>query len=165
MNFDRRAQDYFKSFWLHVSTPAQALFLKNNQDHTLRAYTVSTSRFGLGEETGSYRTPRGWHEIKTKIGAGAPWGAEFKSRLFTGKIWPKDFPNAEHEDLILTRVLWLRGLEPHNLTTYDRYIYIHGTQAEALLGHPMSFGCIRMSNDDIIDLYDRVDEGTPVYIE
>ncbi len=152
--------------WIRIISSQQTLGLYiGDNPSPLIYYTVSTSRYGLGEETGSYRTPRGWHEIKEKIGTGAPWGTEFKGRQPTGRIWPRDFAGLEDGDLILTRILWLSGLESHNANTHARYIYIHGTQDEGNLGRPMSLGCIRMSNDDVIDLYDRVEQGTKVFIQ
>jgi L,D-transpeptidase YbiS len=152
--------------WLQIITSQQTLaFRIGNNQPPLIYYTVSTSRYGLGEESGSYRTPRGWHKIAAKIGHDAPWGTHFKARKPTGKIWPQDFHEADEEDLILTRILWLSGLESHNTNTLTRYIYIHGTQDESNLGRPMSLGCIRMSNDDVIDLFHRVEEGTKIFIQ
>ena len=123
-------------------------------------YPVSTSRFGLGSEPGSYKTPLGRFSIREKIGEGAPVGAVFKGRIFTGQIAEQ----GGEEDHILTRILWLHGLDPENANTHDRYIYIHGTNQESLLGTPASHGCIRMHHDDLITLFDRVPSGTPLEI-
>jgi L,D-transpeptidase YbiS len=124
------------------------------------AYPVSTSRFGLGSEPGSYKTPLGRFCIGEKIGADAPAGAVFKARRPTGEIAEPNGP----EDRVLTRILWLEGLEPHNANTRERYIYIHGTNQEDLIGTPASCGCVRMRNADIISLFESVACGTPVEI-
>jgi len=135
------------------------LVVKNGEP--IKAYPVSTSRFGLGSQSGSYRTPLGNHVIAMKIGEGAPEGAVFKSRRQTGVILK---PNAKGRDPIVTRILWLSGKESHNLNTFRRLIYIHGTPVEKEIGRPVSYGCIRMKSKDIIDLYHRVSEGTEVKI-
>ena len=137
----------------------KVLVVKNGEP--VKAYPVSTSRFGLGSRSGSYRTPLGNHVIAKKIGEGAPKGAVFKSRRQTGVILK---PNAKGRDPIVTRILWLSGKESHNLNTFRRYIYIHGTPVEKEIGRPVSYGCIRMKSRDIIDLYRRVGEGTEVKI-
>ena len=124
------------------------------------SYPVSTSKFGLGFEEGSFRTPTGRFRIVDKIGAGAPSGMIFKSRLPIGEIAPQ----GGDEDLVLTRILWLEGLDPENANTHERYIYIHGTNQEHLVGTPASHGCIRLRNDDMIDLFDRIPAGTSVEI-
>jgi L,D-transpeptidase YbiS len=125
-----------------------------------RTYPVSTSRFGLGTEPGSFRTPLGRFQVSEKFGDGAPLGAVFKSRVPTGEIAPQ----GGDEDLVLTRILWLDGLDPDNANTKARYIYIHGTNHEAKLGTPSSHGCVRMANADIAELFPLVPEGTPVEI-
>jgi len=125
-----------------------------------RTYPISTSRFGLGSEPGSYKTPLGRFFISDKIGSGAPLGSVFKGRLPTGEI----VGEGGEEDMILTRILWLSGLEPHNLNTHDRYIYIHGTNQELRIGTPASHGCIRMRNADIAEFFELVPEGTPLEI-
>jgi lipoprotein-anchoring transpeptidase ErfK/SrfK len=124
------------------------------------SYPVSTSKFGLGFEEGSFRTPTGRFRIVDKIGAGTPSGMIFKSRLPIGEIAPQ----GGDEDLVLTRILWLEGLDPENANTHERYIYIHGTNQEHLVGTPASHGCIRLRNDDMIDLFDRIPAGTSVEI-
>lgn len=124
-------------------------------------YTISTSRYGLGNEPGSFKTPTGRLEIAQKIGGRAPVGMKFKSRKPTGEIVPV---NAPGRDPIITRILWLRGLDRSNANAYERLIYIHGTPQESLLGTPASYGCVRMRSADIVKLYETVDAGTPVLI-
>jgi lipoprotein-anchoring transpeptidase ErfK/SrfK len=124
-------------------------------------WPVSTSRFGLGFKEGSFRTPTGRFRIAEKIGDGAPEGMIFRSRIATGKVADQ----GGEEDLVLTRILWLEGLDPQNVNTRQRYIYIHGTNQEHLIGTPASHGCIRLRNNDMIDLFDRVNEGTHVEIK
>ena len=132
----------------------------------VRSFAVSTSRFGLGNIEGSFKTPPGVHLITEKIGSGAPSGRIFKDRIDTGSNW---YPGLTEENMILTRILRLRGLEPGvnngpGIDSYHRYIYIHGTNHEELIGTPISHGCVCMKNHDIIDLFDSVEEGTLVYI-
>jgi len=144
---------------ISVSIADQRLDLLE-EDRVVASWPVSTSRFGLGAEPGSFRTPTGRFVIAEAIGGGAtPW-TEFSSR----KPLPELAPPGGDEDKILSRILWLDGLDPENATTRDRYIYIHGTNQEALVGTPASHGCVRMRNADIIDLFDRVGPGTPVQI-
>ena len=126
----------------------------------LRRYPVSTSAYGVGSEPGSLKTPVGKFRIAEKIGYGAPPGMIFRSRLPTGEIGSAENP----EDLVLTRILWLDGLEDENRNTYERYIYIHGTNQESAIGTPASHGCIRMRNMDVIDLFDMVETETEVTI-
>lgn len=139
-------------------------------DILLRQYPVSTALKGPGELSGSHCTPRGLHRIAEKIGAGAPLYSVFKSRQPTGEIWtPELDARYPDRDWILTRILWLAGQEPGRnqggqVDTHDRYIYIHGTSEEHRLGTPVSHGCIRMSNSDVLDLFDRVAIGTAVRI-
>lgn len=125
-----------------------------------RIYPVSTSKFGLGPEPGSYRTPLGRFAVAEKVGHNSPLGSVFKGRLPTGEIASE----GGDEDLILTRILWLDGLEEQNAGTRDRYIYIHGTNQEYLIGSPASHGCVRMRNTDIAELFDLVPEGAIVEI-
>ena len=123
-------------------------------------FPVSTSRFGIGSEEGSNRTPVGRFVVHRKIGGDArPW-AVFRSRVDTGLVAE---PGGD-EDLVLTRILTLDGLDPHNANSLQRYIYIHGTNREDLVGTPASHGCVRLRNADMIALYDMVSEGTPVTI-
>jgi lipoprotein-anchoring transpeptidase ErfK/SrfK len=142
-----------------VSVADQVLYLKQGEK-IVKTYLVSTSRFGVGEQVDSWKTPRGLHLISEKIGAGEPLGRVFRDRV----------PLAAHIKLlgtpppINTRILWLAGKEPHNENTKDRYIYIHGAPQEDLLGYPASAGCVRMSPKDVLELFDLVEEGTPVRI-
>lgn len=135
-----------------------------------RRYPVSTSRYGAGEREGSYRTPRGRHQIRARIGAGCAPGTVFVGRRPTGEIWSEALAAAQPDrDWILTRILWLSGLEPGinrlgNVDTMRRYIYIHGMPDTEACGEPGSIGCIRMRNDDVIELFDRVEVGTVVDI-
>jgi hypothetical protein len=127
---------------------------------------VSTATAGAGEEPESFRTPRGLHRIVEKIGAGEPIGTVFKGRKPTGEVWPhamKGDPDAEN--LILTRILRLAGKEPHNQTSFDRFIYIHGTNREECIGTPASKGCICLRNADMLRLFDWAEEGTGVLIQ
>jgi lipoprotein-anchoring transpeptidase ErfK/SrfK len=139
-------------------------------DGAARRYEVSTSKYGAGEREGSYRTPRGRHAIRGMIGAGCPVGTVFVARRPTGEIWSEALAAAHPDrDWILTRILWLSGLEPGvnrlgNVDTMRRYIYIHGMPDPEPCGQPGSIGCIRMRNEDIIDLFDRVEVGTIVVI-
>lgn len=127
----------------------------------VRRYPVSTSKFGLGDRQGSYRTPLGVLEVAAKIGRNAPAGAVFKGRQFTGEIIRA---NASGRDPIVTRILWLRGLQDRNRNAYQRGIYIHGTPVERLIGRPASYGCVRMRSHDVVDLFDRVPVGTRIFI-
>jgi len=123
-------------------------------------YPISTSRFGLGFEEGSFRTPTGRFRIAEKIGENAPSGMIFRSRVATGTISPQ----GGDDDLVLSRILWLDGLDPENANTRERYIYIHGTNQEHLVGTPASHGCIRLRNGDMIDLFERISVGNAVEI-
>lgn len=127
----------------------------------VKAYAISTSKFGLGSERGSSRTPLGNHVVAKKIGENAPVGAVFKSRRRTGEVIR---PNAPGRDPIVTRILWLSGRDSHNKNTFGRCVYIHGTPEEYKIGHPASYGCIRMTSEDVIDLYERVGVGADVRI-
>jgi lipoprotein-anchoring transpeptidase ErfK/SrfK len=146
---------------IYIHVPSQTLDLLDDAGALQRRYVVSTSQFGLGFEHGSHKTPTGRFEIAQKIGAGAAPGAIFKSRVPTGEFGTEDDP----EDRVQTRILWLHGLDPENANTKERYVYIHGTNAESRLGLPASHGCVRMSNLDVIDLYDLVAEGDRVTID
>ncbi|MFT6381400.1 MAG: lipoprotein-anchoring transpeptidase ErfK/SrfK [Paracoccaceae bacterium] len=135
------------------------LLVKDNKP--VKAYPISTSKFGLGSQRGSNRTPLGNHVVAKKIGGGAPKGAVFKSRRRTGAIVR---PNTPGRDPIVTRILWLSGRDRHNKNTFGRCVYIHGTPAEYNIGRPASYGCVRMKSEDVIDLYRRVGVGAGVKI-
>jgi lipoprotein-anchoring transpeptidase ErfK/SrfK len=145
-----------------VSTREQKLaLLDRGRGNVLAIYPVSTSKFGLGDWRGSRFTPLGKLQIAEKIGDNAPSGAVFKDRRRTGEIVAVDSPG---RDPIVTRILWLRGLEAQNANAFTRDIYIHGTPEERLIGTPASYGCIRMRSSDIIHLYDIVGTGAAVTI-
>jgi lipoprotein-anchoring transpeptidase ErfK/SrfK len=143
-----------------VSVPDQTLALIDDGVVVAR-FPVSTSKFGLGDGSGSYATPLGTMAIASKIGANAPLGTVFKSRLPTGEILR---PNAPGRDPIVTRILWLRGLEKRNARAFARNIYIHGTPEERLIGRPASYGCIRMRSRDVAQLFAAVGVGTKIEV-
>ena len=145
---------------IHIHIPSQTLDLIED-GALLRRYAVSTSRFGPGTEPGSHRTPTGRFRIAEKHGGGAPPGEIFVSRVPTGCFGAE----GDEKDHVQTRILWLEGLDPENANTFERYIYIHGTNAESQLGTPASHGCVRMSNDDVCDLFDRVEASATVEID
>lgn len=146
---------------IRVHIPSQTLDLLDSEGQRIRRYVVSTSKFGVGFEAGSNKTPTGEFQVCEKFGEGAPEGEIFIGRLATGKIGVE----GEEGDHVQTRILWLDGLDAENGNTKDRYIYIHGTNWENLLGTPASHGCIRLSNSEVIDLFDQVPIGTRVTIE
>ncbi len=135
-----------------ISVPEQRMAVLD-EGAVVATYPVSTSKFALGDWPGSRGTPLGELEIAKKIGNSAPSGAVFKSRRRTGEILSPDAPG---RDPIVTRILWLRGLEARNANAYSRYIYIHGTAEERTIGTPASYGCIRMRSRDVIQLYQAV---------
>ncbi len=145
---------------IRIHVPSQTLDLLEG-DHLLRRYVISTSRFGLGSQPGSNQTPVGRFRIADMLGDGAPEGEIFVSREPTGRFGSE----TDDHDHVQTRILWLEGLDPGNANTHERYIYIHGTNAESKLGTPASMGCVRMANADIIDLFAKVPLGSPVQIE
>jgi len=144
---------------IHISVREQKLVLKIGR-RKLAEYPVSTSRFGLGTEEGSRKTPTGKFRIAEMIGANMPAGTVFKSRQpvkATRKL-------LREEDLVMTRILWLDGVSRHNANTHDRYIYVHGTNHEEKIGQPASHGCVRMRNADLLELFALVRTGTAVTI-
>lgn len=150
-----------------ISNQTMKVMRHNN---VLKSFPVSTSKFGIGSQSGSNKTPLGMHKVCFKTGDGVPVGGVFKARQFTGKTTPiyKDKTDVS-QDLITTRILRLEGLEKGlnkgaGIDSYKRYIYIHGTNEEGLIGHPSSHGCVRMKNDQVIELYNLVPKGTLVYI-
>lgn len=154
---------------LRVALEAQRLTLWCGAD-CCREYAVSTSKHGAGELAGSFKTPRGRHIVRAKIGAGAPEGAVFRGRRPTGEIYSAALARAYPDrDWILTRILWLSGTEVGRnrlglVDTMRRYIYIHGAPDSEPLGVPGSIGCIRMGNRDIVELFGLVSVGTVVDI-
>jgi lipoprotein-anchoring transpeptidase ErfK/SrfK len=145
---------------LAISVPDQRMALVQDGVEVAR-YRISTSRFGLGDQLGSYATPTGLLEVAQKIGDRVQEGTVFKSRRPTGEVLP---PNAPGRDPIVTRILWLRGLESNNVNSHKRCIYIHGTPEEKFLGKPVSWGCIRMGSKDVMKVYDAVAVGAKVEI-
>ena len=145
---------------IHVSIQDQQLTLKEDE-HPIRTYPVSTSRFGIGTEEGSFKTPIGRFRVGEKIGSDMPHGTVFVGRV---PLQP-DEPEPATEDLVTSRILWLDGVDDHNANTRDRFVYIHGTKHEDKIGMTASHGCVRMRNADVIELFEMVDEGTPVIIE
>jgi hypothetical protein len=143
-----------------ISIPEQRMLVFEN-GAPVAQYPVSTSKFCLSDRPGSRGTPLGNLEIARKIGGSAPAGAVFKNQHQTGEILRPDTPG---RDPIVSRILWLKGLDEANRNAFSRYIYIHGTAAEAQIGRPASFGCIRMRSADVIRLYDMVGVGTKVNI-
>ena len=145
---------------IHISIRDQRLTLTEGET-LVRTYPVSTSRFGIGTEEDSMKTPIGRFRVAEKIGDGLPSDTVFQSRV----PLKADDPLPPTEDLVMSRILWLDGLDEHNANTRDRFIYIHGTKHEDKIGNPASHGCVRMRNADVIELFDLVDEGAPVVIE
>jgi lipoprotein-anchoring transpeptidase ErfK/SrfK len=145
---------------IHISIRDQQLTVKEGET-PIRTYQVSTSRFGIGTKQGSLKTPVGRFRVAEKIGADTPAGTIFRSRV---PLNPGD-PLPPTDDLVMSRILWLDGLDEHNANTRDRFIYIHGTKHEGKIGSPASCGCVRMRNADVVELFDLVDQDTPVIIE
>lgn len=147
----------------------QELELRRGGECLLRL-PVSTARNGLGEGNGTGMTPRGWHCIRARIGAGCPPGAVFVGRRWTGEIWTPALQQQQPQrDWILSRILWLSGLEPGfnrlgEVDTMRRFIYFHGCPDSEPMGLPLSHGCIRLRNASVIELYERVPAGTRVWI-
>lgn len=155
---------------IEISIPAQTLCLFDDNGKLLRQFPVSTALKGVGEQKGSYCTPRGRHVVRARIGAGQPLGAVFRARRPTGEVWtPELHAQYPGRDWILTRILWLSGCEPGfnrlgDVDSMQRYIYIHGTPDSEPMGEPHSHGCIRMRNADVIVLFDMVPLNTQVVV-
>jgi predicted GNAT family N-acyltransferase len=155
---------------IRISLPRQTLELMDERGELLRRYAVSTAVNGAGETQGSNCTPRGRHVVRAKIGVGAEPNTVFRGRRPTGEIWTEQLGNEfPGRDWILSRILWLSGKEPGrnrlgNVDTMRRYIYLHGSPDTATMGSPGSIGCVRMRNQDIIELCDLVPPYTPVDI-
>ena len=155
---------------IRISLPQQSLELYDACGALLRRYLVSTAKNGAGEQNGSFRTPRGRHIVRAKVGAGEMANTIFVRRRPTGATWTpqlaQQFPD---RDWILTRILWLSGKEPGRnrlgeVDTMRRYIYLHGSPDSVPMGTPGSIGCVRMRNQDIVELFDLVPVYTPVDI-
>ena len=149
----------------------QQLQLFDEAGDLLQQYSVSTSKNGTGNENGSEQTPLGLHRIKDKIGGAMPVNEVFIGRVPHGNLDEcKERGIDLPDDVIMSRIIWLEGMEPGRnqggyVDTYQRYIYIHGTNHEDSIGTPTSIGCIRMSNQDVVDLFRQIDVGSEVLIE
>ena len=156
-------------FYLRVSIAGQRLEVIQNGE-VVKSYPVSTAKNGPGELKDSGCTPRGWHSIRAKIGRDAPCNAVFMGRRWTGEVYDAELQSKyPKRDWILTRILWLGGLEPGRnrygeVDTTWRYIYIHGSPDHGVDGSPQSHGCVRMRSPDLLDLFGRVAAGTRVLI-
>lgn len=155
--------------YLYISVKHQKMYLIEN-GKTVKTYPISTAKKGIGSHQNSNKTPPGLHTVKRKIGEKVPLGGILEAREFNGKVAEiiTDQRKADG-DYVTTRILWLDGEEiglnkGRNVDSYNRYIYIHGTPEEGYIGQPASHGCIRMKNTDVMELYDLVEEGTPIYI-
>ena len=153
---------------VHIATQQMVLHL---DDGSTIEYLVSTASKGTGQQEGSWQTPLGKHQIRAKIGGDYPMNAVFDSRRFSGEVYSPELTEKYpgRKDWILTRILWLSGLEPGfnrlgNVDTMRRYVYIHGSPDTAVMGEPGSRGCIRMHGQDIMDLYDRIESGIRIDI-
>lgn len=156
--------------WIYISASDAKLYLIKDKK-IIKSYPISIAKNGLGNVMNSNKTPTGLHEIKKMIGKDLPINTIIKSGISTGKIAQViSEPISVNTDLVTTRVMWLSGLEPGvnkggKVDSYNRFIYIHGTPEEGLIGSPASHGCIRMYNKDVIDLFNQVTSGTKVLIE
>ncbi len=145
---------------LVVSIPEQKLAVLVN-GKVYKTYKISTSRYGEGDSLGSWCTPTGHLAVATKIGGTVPYGGVFEGRRFTGEVLSV---NAPGRDPIVSRIIWLRGLEYANKNAYHRCIYIHGTPQEDTLGKKASYGCIRMASSDVIEVFNWITTGTEVAV-
>jgi len=143
-----------------ISVKDQKLMLMGNGTR-IATYPISTSKFGVGDNWGRMTTPLGFLQVAEKIGDHAPVGAVFRNRRFTGEIIQ---PNAPGRDPVITRIIWLKGLEASNAHAFSRCIYIHGTPEEKTIGRPASYGCIRMKSRDVTELYAQLPIGALVEI-
>ena len=154
-----------------INIAQQQLKLLDENSKLISQYPVSTSRYGTGSENGSQKTPLGLHRIKDKLGGAMPVNEVFIGRVPHGNLQECRERGVElPDDVIMSRILWLEGMEPGRnqggyVDTYQRYIYIHGTNHEESIGTPASIGCIRMLNQDIVELYRLVEVGSEVLIE
>lgn len=150
-----------KAIFISIKDQKLYVFYKKT---VLKEFKISSSKYGIGNDKGSQKTPIGLHYIKKKIGGDVPLNGILNYQKFNGEVSIPDHPKFMNKDLITTRILWLPRKEGSNQFTYDRHIYIHGTPEEVLIGSPSSHGCIRMRNADVYALYEFVDNGTHVYI-
>jgi lipoprotein-anchoring transpeptidase ErfK/SrfK len=150
--------------WVSVD---EQVFRAVRAGRVLLEFPCATAGRGAGSRKNSHKTPLGWHSVKTKVGAGAPWGQIFRNGQPVNEIWKPG--QKGKEDLVLTRLLWLTGEEPGKnkggeVDSYRRFIYIHGTNEEDRIGTPSSHGCVRLRNDDVITAFDLIPEGALVLI-
>jgi L,D-transpeptidase YbiS len=166
----RSVPGIINSPYIIVSAKQQVMYVLADHNTLLKQYVIGTAANGMGEQKDSFKTPRGWHQIRALIGANQPINTVFKARRPTGEIFSPDLdllmPN---RDWILTRILWLSGLEPGfnrfgDVDTMQRYVYIHGSPEHKVMGIPGSKGCINMRNLDIIELFNQIKFGTKVFI-
>ena len=156
---------------IKVNVTDQQMSLYGDDGQLLKQYFVSTSKYGTGNQNGSEQTPLGLHRIKDKLGGAMPVNEVFIGRVPHGNLDECKERGVElPEDVIMSRILWLEGMEPGwnqggYVDSYQRYIYIHGTNHEDKIGVPSSIGCVRMRNEDIVDLYRLVEVGSEVLIE
>lgn len=156
--------------WVYVSVPKQTLTLYDAQGLPQKNYTVSTAKNGVGERANSYQTPRGWHRVCERIGDNVePDTIIYRRKVTPWKYTPQLHADNPEKDWILTRILWLCGEEPGknqggDVDSYDRAIYIHGAGQHVPFGTPSSRGCVRMRNEDVIELYDHAQNGIDVLI-
>jgi lipoprotein-anchoring transpeptidase ErfK/SrfK len=155
---------------IRINISTQHIDLMDNSGSLIKRYAISTSKNGGGEQNGSYCTPRGRHIVRAKIGAGRPLNTVFVERRPTGEVYSPELARSfPKRDWILTRILWLSGCEPGynrlgKVDTMRRAIYIHGSPDSAEMGKPGSHGCIRMRNEDLVELFDLVPVRTLVDI-
>lgn len=155
---------------LRINLSSQTAVLNAENEIDISRYSVSTAKLGAGELKGSFCTPRGRHIVRAKIGAGQPINTVFVGRRPTGEVYDAELAEKHPgRDWILTRILWLSGCEPGfnrlgDVDTMRRYIYIHGSPDNAVMGVPGSIGCIRMHNQDLLDLFERIMVGDEVLI-
>ena len=168
--YEKRFPNQPSNPFLFIIASEQRLYLVNHKKIEA-SYTISTAKAGLGNQKDSFKTPLGFHSIAEKIGKNAKLGSIFKARrnTFTRANLLTQPDESSPVDIITSRILWLKGMEETvnkggDVDTFERYIYIHGTDEEGRLGQPVSHGCIRMKNTDIIELFNTVIEKTPVMI-
>lgn len=155
--------------FIYVAAKRQKLYLISN-DTVVKSFRISTAEKGIGNLSGSFQTPEGLHKVAEKVGGDLPINSVIKSKIATGtEVEPILEAKSNNVDHITTRVLHLKGLEDGinsgtNKDSYSRGIFIHGTHEEGLLGLPASKGCVRMSNKDVIELFDSIEVGTFVII-
>ena len=161
-------QSAARSGVLLIKIDVQTLYLIND-GRIESSWPISTSKFGIGNQSGSYKTPSGVHRVAEKIGANCKLREIIRARIPTGVIAPLTNVTPASGDMITTRILWLQGLQPGinsggSVDSHLRYIYIHGTPEEGLLGSPSSIGCVRMGNEDVVEVFDLVEVGTLINI-